>query len=73
MAPETKREFWFRFFFRLPPLEDRVRAQLAVAPVRPRRRGRGRLASRRQWFAIEERSGAALGVPSSMVAKPRYR
>jgi hypothetical protein len=56
MAPETKREFWFRFFFRLPPLEDRVRAQLAVAPVRPRRRGRGRLASRRQWFAIEERS-----------------
>ena len=43
MLPETKRELWFRFWFRLPPLEERVRAKLvaeAAAPVRRRKRAR---------------------------------
>jgi hypothetical protein len=44
MVPETKRELWYRFWFRLPPLEERVRAKLLVEasapPVRRRKRAR---------------------------------
>ena len=46
MVPETKREIWFRFWFKLPPLEERVRVKLnevterSSRPIRRRKRAR---------------------------------